>query len=281
MKTYISVGIGDMMCLDSLMTQQERDRISEIYWACRFGKDIIPLFENNKFYPNLKAHHTIPDDIGSNAMSKLDITAVDFWHFRPDFVKNFEVGLSLFNLTHFKSSLNVINAAGYFLDRDKKFTNSSFLDSANQNEVNWEDIGVVPENYILFHYPTSTRPRTDIATINDSDWTFIDSLSKDTNLKVIIISDTEIDKKIENSLILLKPSIRSIVALTKFAKYYAGCDSFISILSSKVLDPKNIFIKSHDQNIEKTVMTNVWLQRFFQPHPPEVIRTFYKNYIGR
>ena len=45
MKTYISVGIGDMMCLDSVLTQEERNNISEMFWACRFGKDLIPLME--------------------------------------------------------------------------------------------------------------------------------------------------------------------------------------------------------------------------------------------
>lgn len=281
MKTYLSVGIGDMMCLDSLLHQEERDRISEIYWACRFGRDIIPLFHGNNFYPNLKGHYTIPDEVGFNEMVKLEGgVSGNFWHFRPDFERNFSIGLNLFGISHLRNELNVINAAQIFMDRERVFTNSSFLDSAVEEDVDWNSLGVSPKEYILFHFPTSTRPRTDIATIVDSDWIFIDELSKKENLKVIVITDTEIENKLTNAQILSKPNIKTVIALCKFAKFYAGCDSFASILSCKVLEPQRLFIKSHDQNIQKTVLSNVWLQRFFQPHSPSTISTFYKNYIG-
>ena len=85
MKTYLSVGIGDMVFLDSILTLEEKATISEIYWACRFGKCLIPLIENNPDYPNLVAQHTIPDEVGQQAMASLDPIAIPFWHFRPDF----------------------------------------------------------------------------------------------------------------------------------------------------------------------------------------------------
>ena len=37
MKTYISAGIGDLFFLDSILTTEEKESITEIYWACRFG----------------------------------------------------------------------------------------------------------------------------------------------------------------------------------------------------------------------------------------------------
>ncbi len=280
MKTYLSVGIGDMMCLDSLLTQEERNKITEIYWGCRFGKDIIPLFEINKFYPNLKKHHTIPDEIGLAEMSRIDSGALNFWHFRPDFENNFRAALKIFEIESLRDELNIIDAASYFNNPNKTFTNSSFLDSANEDIVNWVDLGITPNNYILFHYPTSTRPRTDIATITDQDWSFIEQLSQKQNMKVIVISDCEIEKKVSNSIILVKPDIKQIVSLTKFAKFYAGCDSFVAILASKVLKPENLFVKSHDPNIQSTVLYHTWLQRFFQPNSPETISKFYKHYIG-
>ena len=45
MKTYICTGIGDMMSLDTVISPEKKESISEIYWACRFGKNLIPLFE--------------------------------------------------------------------------------------------------------------------------------------------------------------------------------------------------------------------------------------------
>jgi hypothetical protein len=278
MKTYLSVGIGDMMCLDAVLTQEERNLISEVYWACRFGNDLIPLMENNPYYPNLKHQHTISDEMGMNKMREIDSSAVLFWHFRPDFQINFKAGLELFNIEN--KDLNIIDAASIFLDGNRSFTNSSFIDSCDDSDVDWVSLGIDKRNYILFHYPTSTRPRRDIASITESDWNFVESLSKDLNLKIIIISDVEINREIDNSVLLIKPNIKSVVTLCKYAKYYAGCDSFVSILCSKVLDPSNLFIKSHNPNIQNEVKNNVWLQRFFLPHDANTISTFYKNYIG-
>ena len=63
MKTYLSLGIGDLFFLDSILTKEEKESISEIYWACRFGKVVAPLMENNPSYPNLIFQHTIDDEI--------------------------------------------------------------------------------------------------------------------------------------------------------------------------------------------------------------------------
>lgn len=281
MKTYISVGIGDMMCLDSVLSQDERNQITEIYWACRFGNKIAPLMIDNPFYPNLTNQYFISDEEGSRKMSQLEPGSESFWHFRPDFERNFQAGLELFNISNLRNEIWAINAAGIFLDRQRFFTNSSFLENAKLESVDWESLGVSTGNYILFHYPTSTRPRSDIASINDSDWNYINELSKKENLKVIIISDTEIEKKIDNSLILINPPIHSIISLTKFSSYYAGCDSFISILSAKVHTPDKLFIKSHNEDIQNHVLHSIWLQRFFLPHSPEEISSFYRNYIGK
>ena len=98
MKTYVSLGIGDLFFLDSILTKEEKESISELYWACRFGYVMKKLMENNSSYPNLTAQYVIDDEVGKKAMESLDPIAVPFWHFRPDFQRNFEVGLKLFGL---------------------------------------------------------------------------------------------------------------------------------------------------------------------------------------
>ena len=62
MKTYISTGIGDLFFLDSILTKEEKESITEIYWACRFGCVMKDLLENNPAYPNLKEQYLIDDD---------------------------------------------------------------------------------------------------------------------------------------------------------------------------------------------------------------------------
>lgn len=278
MKTYISVGIGDMMCLDSVLTQEERNNITEIYWACRFGKYLIPLLDNNKFYPNLRLQHTICDKIGIEGMLRCDPSATNFWHFRPDFENNYNVGLSIFGLN--KNEVVPIDAPSIFLNKNREFNNSSFLDIAELEDIEWNYLNIKPNKYILVHYPTSTRPRSDIATIDNNDWMFIRNLSEKVNLPIVVITDTQLNTDVSDLIVLKNPNIKSVIALCKFATFYAGCDSFVSILSCKTLAADRLFVKSHSRNIQTEVLSNTWLQRFFLPHSPEVISKFYKSYIG-
>lgn len=279
MKTYISAGIGDMMCFDSLLTKEERESITELYWACRFGKVIAPLMENNPSYPNLKKQHFIDDEVGANAMRNLNSVAVPFWHFRPDIPSSLETGLSLFGLNANDDDVQIIDVIGTFAEvcdsvrkGSPKFYESTFLKHANKPEYS---------DYILFHYPTSTRPRQDISTITESDWQFIDDLSKETGKQVIIISDSEIKVPLSNFELLVNPDIKLIVDLSAYCDYFAGCDSFCSVLATKRLPKEKIFVKTHDKNIARNLpVTNHYFYAYYSPHPPEDIAQLYKPYIG-
>ena len=266
MKTYISVGIGDMVFLDAILTPEEKESISELYWACRFGHVLIPLLENNPDYPNLKAHYTLDDEDGKKAMESLDPIAIPFWHFRPDFPKNYQVGLKLFGLK--EDEVQAINAVGCFEDTTRPYVGSSFIKNANPVDF---------DNYILFHYPTSTRPRSDIASITMDDWQFVENLSKEKGVKVIVISDKEIDVPVTDHKLLVKPSIKYIVDLAASCDYYAGCDSFGAHLAAKVLPKDRLFIKLSPN----FTGWNDWLLRAFLPHPPQDVKEFYKSNIER
>lgn len=266
MKTYISVGIGDMVFLDAILTPEEKESISELYWACRFGHVLIPLLKNNPDYPNLKTHYTLDDEDGKKAMESLDPIAIPFWHFRPDFPKNYQVGLKLFGLK--EDEVQAINAVGCFEDTTRPYVGSSFIKNANPVDF---------DNYILFHYPTSTRPRSDIASITMDDWQFVENLSKERGAKVIVISDKEIDVPVTDHKLLVKPSIKYIVDLAASCDYYAGCDSFGAHLAAKVLPKDRLFIKLSPN----FTGWNDWLLRAFLPHPPQDVKEFYKSNIRR
>ena len=269
MKTYVSLGIGDLFFLDSILTSEEKESISELYWACRFGYIMQRLMENNPSYPNLKAQYTIADEVGKEAMSSLDPIAVPFWHFRPDFQRNFEVGLKLFDIEEEwdNQNLQTIDAPSMFFDDTRPFTESSFVKHSKK----------IDADYILVHYPTSTRPRQDIAVITDEDIKFVNDLSKETGYKVIVISDHEVNPVLDNMEILINPDIVEVKDWAANCNYYAGCDSFCSILASKHLPKENIFIKLSPN----FTGWNNWLYRAFLPHSPEEVQQFYKSHIGR
>ena len=269
MKTYVSLGIGDLFFLDSILTKEEKESISEIYWACRFGYVMKELMEDNKSYPNLKSQYTIDDNVGKEAMKNLDPIAVNFWHFRPDFHPNFETGLKLFGIENEwdNHNLQTIDAPSMFLDDTRPFYESSFIKHSK----------LINDDYILFHYPTSTRPRNDIASITIDDWNFVEELSNYNRIRVIVNADGDVDIPLANYELLIKPDIKHVVDLVSNCNYYAGCDSFCSILASKTLPKDNIFIK---QSPNFTGWNN-WLYRAFLPHPREDVRQIYKQYIGR
>lgn len=274
MKTYLSVGIGDMMCFDTLMTQKERESITEIYWGCRFGKDIAPIIDHNVFY-TVKKHHFIEDKIGAENMKRTyqyNPTKDLFWHYRPDIEPDYTIGKELLNIT--SENLHHLDAVKMVFDENRTFQGSSFLLNARLSDIKWGTLGI-PTGYILMHYPTSTRPRTDIATINNEDWEFINKLSRKTGLKVVIISDTPIQPPLDNYMTLEQVTMISIIALSKYASYYVGCDSFCAILSSKVLPPHKLFIKTHDQNIYRRLPTYTWIKKYFLPHDYKDIQEFY------
>ena len=90
-----------------------------------------------------------------------------------------------------------------FLDDTRPFTESSFIKHSK----------VIDDEYILFHYPTSTRPRNDIATITMDDWEFVDKLSEEKGMRVLVISDSDIDVPLSYYELLIKPYIKYVVDL--------------------------------------------------------------------
>ena len=269
MKTYISVGIGDMMCLDSFLTDEERKSITEIYWATHAGKYLVPLMDGNGAYPNLRVQHLITDAAGRAVMQTVDPRAVDFWHFRPDFGPNFGAGLTLFGLE--PSDVNAIDCAAIFYTSDRTYMGSSFLDNCGPQ---------VEHDYILFHYPTSTRPRSDIATITEDDWNVVEAMSLERDLKVIVVADHNIDVPLSNYELLVNPDIKKIVNLAKHCDYYAGCDSFCAVLACQSHSADRISIKSHNPNIRDFILSDRWTQKAYMPQSVEDQILFHKPYLG-
>ncbi|NBW57613.1 hypothetical protein EBR43_07495 [bacterium] len=275
MKTYISCGIGDLICFDSFLTQAERNSISEIYWGCRFGKLMAPLLEENFFYPNLKKQYFIDDEVGKKHWIQQghEPSHWTFWHFRSDIPQDYKLALELFNIK--EDEVQDFTPINLYNDTNRRYNGSSFLYNACKEDINWSELETTPGKYILVHYPTSTRPRNDISKIFDDDWSLLEKTSKEKNLNILVITDTAIDLPFKNFKILHMPSLKTIVALAKYAGYYFGCDSFVSILCSRILAHNRLNIKSPRQNIKESLPTHTWNHKYFAPHKPEIIQKFY------
>jgi hypothetical protein len=273
MKTYLAVGVGDFVCIDSLLTKEEKESISEIYWGCRFGYAISELLSSNICYPNLKKHHIVPDEVGKSLMNLIEPNASEFWHFRPDFAGRAEMFLRKFSIN--RNEVNIIDAAAILSDPSRKFIKSSIVDNCLQINVH----NLASNSYILLHYPTSTRPRSDIARITNEEWTEIIKFSKNVNKKLVIITDVDLDLPSSEDIMVLKNSdIKSYPYLVKNCYYYMGCDSFIAGMAAKCLPANKISIKSHDPHVDRYIETTRG-SKYFLPHSVEEVKSFYKPFF--
>lgn len=295
MKTFISAGIGDAFCMDSILTQSERESITEIYWGCKYGKVLAPIFETNPSYPNLiKQHVMLEEDVikyfdehfPPNYNHHGNPRCCSFWHFKNspgdyNHRDSFNIAAGIFGI-----SLSEINQdftpSRFFLDPNRTFDKSTFIEISQMSDFNWEQYNIKPQNYILMQHSSDNRPKSDISSINERDWEIVEKISQERNLPVVIITDRrDVEVPLTNYIILnvfdfpLENSLKMIVALCKNCSYYAGLDSYVGILASKVLTPDNLYVKSYNRNITQDLSSNVWLHKFFMPHNVEDIKSFY------
>lgn len=292
MKLIFSTGIGDAFCLDCLFTQDFRESITEIYWACKYGQPLSYVFKNNFFYKNLKQQYFLKENdvknffeskFGKEYQHHSNPHVCKFWHFKDDpsdwnHRDGYELAHQVFGLNE---KIKFLNASA-ILKQKQTFNGSSFLNNANLNDFDWDKYNIFPNEYILVHQSSDNRPKSDISSINEEDWQIIDKISIEQNKKVVIITDqNELKVPLKNYLIInvfnlpLEKSLINICALCKYSYYYIGLDSYVGILCAKILNPEKLYIKSYDKNIYSTLENHTLLQNFFLPHNTKTIQKFY------
>lgn len=287
-----STGIGDAFCLDCLFTQEFRESITEIYWACKYGEPLSHVFKNNFFYKNLKQQHFLKENniksffenkFGKDYQHHSNPHVCKFWHFKDDpsdwnHRHGYQLAHEVFGLNEKIKFFNNFSV----LKQKQNFNGSSFLNNANRNDFDWQKYNIYPNEYILVHQSSDNRPKSDISSMNEEDWKIINKISIEQNKKVVIITDqSNLKVPLKNYLIInvfdlcIEKSLINICALCKYSYYYAGLDSYVSILCAKALSSDKLYIKTHDQNIYKTLENNMLLQNFFLPHDTKTIQQFY------
>ena len=295
MKTFISAGIGDAFCMDTILTNEERESITEIYWACKYGKVLEPIFSTNPLYPNLKKQYTLDVNDVTEYFNKNyppnyhhhgNPNVCKFWHFKNDpsdrnHVDSYQIACNIFNIQ--SSDIQQDFSPGrFFVDGNRPYNKSTFLETSKETDFNWSDYNIKPNNYILVHHSSDNRPKTDISSINDRDWSIMEEDSVKFNIPVVIITDiNDINPPLSNYVVInvfnlpIQYSLKMLVCLCKYSHSYIGLDSYIGILCSKILPKENLYIKSHNSGITNQLTTSTWLQKFFLPHSVEDIQKFY------
>ena len=238
------------------------------------GKYLKGVLEKNYFY-NISKQHFINDEEARRAWCSIEPPSEQYeWNFRPDFPQRFAKAKELLG---FDDNINIIDTMQIFNQRST-YTGSTFL-MCDQYKLNCDDLH--SGEYILFHYPTSTRPRGCIATFNNDDWQYINRLSIAHNKRIVVVTDVDFEHCLNKQTLVLKlPSFETIISLCKHAYMFVGCDSFMSILCSKVLSKEHMLVKTHwDIPVEQILQKQPILPNYYLPHDVESLKYFYRKDI--
>lgn len=272
MKTYMCGGIGDMICMDSVLTQEERESITEIYWGHVQQHRLAYILDNNKFYKNLKKHYFLNDETARNLFP--DDSAKNMWHYRGDISEHFDIALRLHNISSDQirdwTCINFFNRENY--------TGSTFMLNAQITDLDWHKYNLKPFEYILCQTSSSVRPgdHKHQHPLNATDWGRLHQEAVEKKLKIVAITDKDMDIPIPDVTLLKFPDLKEIICLAKYCHSYAGIDSFVSILAAKVLPADKLYIKHFLPDCSQRIPNSYKsMQVHFLPHKLSDILKFY------
>lgn len=231
---FLSGGIGDVIAIESFLSDQERQSIQTILYATNKRIFIEELFKSLTSFPKLENHISLWDDFS------------DFWCFwsLEDYIsKTKEKHTQLNSKLQDCKDLSILRFFQEIKKGNANYNESSFLKEkvANISHLN------LPHDYLVI-VPYSTDKRIKERDFNKHDWDEILVNLKNHDLYGLVIN-SEKEMVPKNKLIIdmsQKTKILESIEILKGAKGYFGIDSWISVLAAKLFDVPNLQIKSRN-----------------------------------
>lgn len=216
---FLTGGIGDIFAVESFLTNQERERITTIYYATIKNKEIEELWKALPNYPNLQEHITVWNDFSK------------FWCFSSmnDYLyycKKIKIKPQIFFQNTTDLSISIV--FGKINRKDIFYNNSSFINHK------LTDYPCLPNDYIVV-CPYSSDKRLIGRDFDLKDWeNCLKYLEDNKKIGVLLNKGNEI-VPIHNNIINLsnKTTITECVEILKKSKGYIGIDSSLSVLATK------------------------------------------------
>ena len=226
---FISGGLGDVIALESFMSDRERNLVDTIYYATNKQQSIEAFFKCLPNFPLLKNHIPVWTDFKS------------FWCFfdkQQCMVKlksNCPVGLLEAKDYSIMSIFPQINSSRL------AFSGSSLL----KHTVSETSSLQLPDEYFVV-CPCSTDKRLNNRDFNNEDWDNCIKILKNKNIKGVVLNQG--DDTIPQSEYLIDFSnsckLPECFEIVKKSIGYIGIDSAMSVLAAQLFNPPELMIKS-------------------------------------
>jgi hypothetical protein len=230
---FLSGGIGDVLALESFMSNEERNCLKTIYYGTNKSDFIQNMFCSLPNFPLLKNHEVLWNDFSQ------------FWCF----LRKNEC-LSKMSKNKISEDILMSNDYGIIsmfpkIKSGKQFTGSSFL------KFDVADIKLLclPENYYVV-CPYSTDKRLNTRDFNESDWNNCINKLKSIGIKGVVLNQGPDIVPNDTQLINMSNSCSLLQAfeILKKSKGYIGIDSALSVLAAQLFQHPNLSIKSQSQH---------------------------------
>jgi ADP-heptose:LPS heptosyltransferase len=242
-------GVGDVLAVESLMTDNERQEINCIYYATRAYKPCMDLFENLPSFPELKKQTIIWKDFSRIfAFHNKKHLEDKLCAYQPNALQ--EIAMKLMEPIEDYSIQKIFY-------ENRPYTYSSFIKHTIANIKKFS----LPANYYCI-CPYSSNDKRDIRRDYDHfDWGQTLKILKERNVFGVVINVGDESIPIDPSIINLsnKTLIREAIEIIKHAKGYIGIDTAFSVIAAKIFKPENIIVKCVNEHCFK------WAHIYFKP----------------
>jgi hypothetical protein len=230
LKILITGGIGDAIAVESVMTPEERDSLTTIYYACIGAEPIMELFKALPNFPRLKNHIVL-----SNNKTYYTLKAVEDAHHPLPEVHDWSISA--------------------IFPSNRTYTGSSFL------TYRLSDAGATPPTPYYIIVPSSCWGTWEGRSFNDYDWASTLAILERENATGIVLTRHKANSPVHPRIInpATPRSITQAVELIKAAQGYIGIDSWVSVVASKVFPVNRLRVKSVNDHL------GVYSYRYYAP----------------
>jgi len=232
MKLLFTGGVGDLITIESFMSQTEKDSVTDVYLACRSVVPVKHIIETYQLFPNNKSIKVFYD--------KWDdfFSFVDFNHLKQlNIDKN--LNLNIQELEQCKD-MNIINVFPEINSFQRRYYQSSLIKKAPAV------LPCLPSKYGVINPYSSADRQEGRRDFKVSEWNNVIKNIEKLNIPFVVVNKTTDYVPIHPLLVNLsnQTDIVTSIEIIKNAMWYIGIDSWMPALLSKILNHNNLVVKT-------------------------------------
>jgi len=232
---FLTGGIGDVIAVESFLSDWDRENIRTIFYATKKHQYIIDLFGSLNNFKKLKNHIVAWEDFSKFLCF---FSLEDFLIKTKSNQKKIPIAIKK------SRDLSIAKIFNEIKKNKLKYNQSSFL---KYKLASIEKINLPDDFYVILPYTTDKRIDRDFS---NSDWNECIQILRNRN-KIGVVLNSEYDKVPKEDCLLNlsgKTNIIESIEILKLSSGFMGIDSWLSVLASKLFEDDDIQIKSINQH---------------------------------